>query len=139
MSLLDEFKERESNRNSEQEYWRSVEQLVDTPEYEEMLVREFPEGADSPPANFSRRRFLALMGASISLAGFSGCRWPKEEIRPFAYRPEGLVPGVPRYYATSFDINGHVNGIVATSYDGRPIKIEGNEVHPLGMGSTDSW
>ena len=126
-----------SDRQGEREYWRTLEELAETPEYKELLHREFPEGADLPPQDFSRRRFLQLMGASITFAGFSGCSWPKEEIVPYAHRPEGLSPGVTRRFATTIDDGFSSNGLLVTSYDGRPIKIEGNPGHPIGGGKTD--
>ena len=78
------------------------------------------------------------MGASVALAGTAGCRWEKEEILPFAKRPEGRVPGVPERYATAMDVSGSAVGLVVTVFDGRPVKIEGNPSHPCSLGATDS-
>ncbi len=128
-----------SGRGGEKEYWRTLEELAKSPEYEELLRREFPEGADLPPQHFSRRRFLQLMGASVALAGFSGCRWPKEEIVPYAHRPEGAVPGASRRFATTFEMGHRSTGLLVTSYDGRPIKAEGNPAHPVSAGTTDLY
>ena len=87
----------------------------------------------------SRRDFLRLMGASVALAGMTACRrWPTEHIVPFAHRPEGYVPGSTLQYATSFELGGAATGLLVTSYDGRPIKIEGNPSHPQSLGATDS-
>ncbi|MFH1278007.1 MAG: TAT-variant-translocated molybdopterin oxidoreductase [Candidatus Eisenbacteria bacterium] len=119
-------------------YWRSLGELADTPEYREMLAREFPEGAADTPGPFSRRRFLQLMSASVALAGFSGCRWPKEEIVPYAHRPEGVTPGVARRFATSRNGGGYARALVVTSYDGRPVKVEGNGLDPVGRGATNA-
>lgn len=121
----------------EKEYWRNLEELARTPEYEELVRREFPEGADTPPHDFSRRRFLQLMGASIALAGFSGCKWPREEIVPFALRPDGIAPGITRRFATTFEMGHSSTGVLVTSYDGRPVKVEGNPAHPASGGATD--
>ena len=87
----------------------------------------------------NRRRFMQLMGASMGLAGLSGCRWPREEILPFADQPEGRVPGVPVQYATAMEVAGAVIGLLVTSYDGRPIKVEGNPRHPISCGKTLAW
>ncbi len=78
----------------------------------------------------TRRGFLKVMGASLALAGLTACRWPAEEIVPFAHRPEGYVPGVPVQYATAMELGGVATGLLVTSYDGRPIKIEGNPLAP---------
>ena len=78
------------------------------------------------------------MGASITLGAVAGCRWEKEEILPFAERPEGRTPGQTERYATAIDVSGAANGLHVTTVDGRPIKIEGNPDHPQSGGATDA-
>ncbi|MHC4219538.1 MAG: TAT-variant-translocated molybdopterin oxidoreductase [Planctomycetota bacterium] len=122
-------------------WWRSLDDLADTPEFREKLFREFPAGAADMLDSSERRAFLKVMGASLALAGIglTGCRrWPKEHIAPFAHRPAGRVPGAPEYFATSMELGGVATGLIATSYDGRPIKIEGNPDHPSSLGATDA-
>jgi MoCo/4Fe-4S cofactor protein with predicted Tat translocation signal len=116
-------------------YWRSLDELARTPEFAEAVRREFPndEFDQLPPA--TRRQFLKVMGASLAMAGLTACRWPKEEIVPFAHRPENRVPGVPQHFATSMEIGGAALGMLVTSFDGRPIKAEGNELHPDSLGA----
>ena len=116
-------------------YWRSLDELAQTPEFREAVRREFPndEWDRLPPA--SRRQFLKVMGASMAFAGLTACRWPTEEIVPFAHRPEGRTPGVPQHFATSMELGGAALGTVVTSYDGRPIKVEGNSLHPDSLGA----
>jgi MoCo/4Fe-4S cofactor protein with predicted Tat translocation signal len=120
-------------------YWRSLEELADTPRFRRLVRQEFPgfEGALSSPV--SRRNFLKLMAASLALAGLTGCRWPKEEILPYASRPAGRSPGDPVQYATSMDLAGAARGLLVTSYDGRPTKVEGNPLHPETRGACDSY
>ena len=116
-------------------YWRSLDELARTPEFQEAVQREFP-GDDwdrLPPA--TRRQFLKVMGASLAMAGLTACRWPKEEIVPFAHRPEGRTPGVPEHFATSMELGGVALGMLVTSFDGRPIKAEGNRLHPDSLGA----
>ena len=116
-------------------YWRSLEELDRTPEFQEAVAREFP-GDDwdrLPPA--TRRQFLKVMGASLAMAGLTACRWPKEEIVPFAHRPEGRTPGVAEHFATSMELGGVALGMLVTSFDGRPIKAEGNDLHPDSRGA----
>jgi len=118
-------------------YWRSLEDLAGDPALRAFAEREFPEEADALSAP-SRREFLKLMGASVALAGMTACRrWPVEKIVPFAHRPEGYVPGEPVQFATAMDLAGSAIGLLVTSYDGRPIKIEGNPLHPSSLGGTD--
>ena len=87
------------------------------------------------PSDVSRRRFLQVMGASMALASASGCHWDTEEILPFGRRPDGRVPGTTRRFATSLECSGVAAALLVTSYDGRPIKIEGNPLHPLDRGA----
>lgn len=116
-------------------YWRSLEELEQSPEFREMVRRGMPGQTweSLPPA--TRRNFLKVMGASIAMAGFAGCRWPQERIVPFA-KSYGYTPGVPLQFATSMEIGGVAGGLLVTSYDGRPIKIEGNTNHPVNMGAS---
>jgi Fe-S-cluster-containing dehydrogenase component len=105
---------------------------------------EFPPGADELviEGGASRRKFMGMLGASTALAGLTstGCvRKPEQHIMPFAQRPEDLIPGVPVYYATAYQIGGTVMGLLVESQDGRPIKIEGNPQHSGSQGATDAW
>ena len=121
-------------------YWRSLEQLADTPEFRAGLERQPALGA-TEALHASRRRFLQTMGASLGLAGLTatGCiRLPEEKLAPYAHRPENRTPGTPVSYATAFEIGGVAQGLLVTSYDGRPIKVEGNPSHPLNAGAADS-
>lgn len=122
-------------------YWRSLEQLAHSPTLREQLASEFPGLCDAID-KYDRRSFLRLLGASIALAGFGsvGCRrWPVEEIRPYTSRPTGTTPGVPEFYATMFEQDGVATGILAKSFDGRPIKIEGNPDHPNSLGAASAF
>jgi MoCo/4Fe-4S cofactor protein with predicted Tat translocation signal len=122
-------------------YWRSLEDLADTQEFREFMHREFPAGSADLLSSSDRRQFLKVMGASLAFAGLgmAGCRrWPEEKIAPFAHRPANRAPGVPVAYATMMELGGVAHGLLVTSYDGRPIKIEGNPLHPINQGSTDA-
>ena len=128
---------KKSKKNSiGKEYWRSLDQLADTPEFREFLHREFPENASDLGGDFSRRKFLTLMGASIALAGLAGCRRPVEKIVPYVKAPEEIIPGVPKYYATSIPMPSGGLGVVVESHEGRPTKIEGNSKHPVTFGKS---
>ena len=118
------------------EYWRSLDELADAPEFRSFLEAEFPHLAPALQTSPTRRQFLKVMGASLALAGMTGCRWPRETIVPYSNRPDGRTPGVPASYATAMDLCGVATGLLVTSYDGRPIKIEGNALHPLSRGAS---
>ncbi len=119
-------------------YWRSLDELADAPEFQSLVEREFPGRTWETLAPATRRQFLKVMGASLALAGLAGCRWPVEKIVPFA-RPAGYTPGSPLQFATSMELGGVAQGLLVTSYDGRPIKIEGNPNHPMNRGASDSF
>ncbi|MBM4361233.1 MAG: TAT-variant-translocated molybdopterin oxidoreductase [Deltaproteobacteria bacterium] len=125
-----------SNKPAKREYWRSLSELEGRPDFQEFVEHEFAEPVkDLEPNSPERRRFMQLMGASFALAGATGCRWEEDKILPFTRRPEGVTPGEARYFATSMDIGGFVAGLRVRSYDGRPIKIEGNPNHPDSLGA----
>jgi molybdopterin-containing oxidoreductase family iron-sulfur binding subunit len=119
-------------------YWRSLGELEDTPESRAFRDREFPEGASEPPDAVSRRSLLQLLGASVGAAGLAACRRPEEHIVPYVEAPEQIVPGVPRYYATTMPSGTSAYGLVVESHEGRPTKLEGNELHPASLGSSSA-
>ena len=119
-------------------YWRSLSQIENHPEFREALHREFPEGASELPEGLTRRDMMMLLGASLSLAGLAGCRRPVEEIVPYVTPPEEIVPGVPRYYATTMPFRRSAYGVIVESHEGRPTKIEGNPAHPSTLGASST-
>jgi len=122
------------------EYWRSLEELAGSEEFQEMLHREFPKGASEWLDDFSRRGFLKTMGASLALAGLTGCtRMPITEIVPYVRQPENVIPGRPMFYATAFTLSGYASPILVESHLFRPTKIEGNPQHPASLGGTDVY
>ena len=135
----------ESMRNklagkSGQEYWRSLEELSETPGFREILEDEFPQQARPLRQAVDRRQFLMLAGASLGLAGLSGCRvLPQKKIVPYVEQPEDMVLGKPMYFASSIPLSGYATGVIVTSHDGRPTKIEGNNDHPASLGAADSF
>src|SRR5712671_1962655 len=124
-------------------YWRSLDQLAETPEFNQWLEREFPEGASEWTDPVSRRHFVKIMSASFLLGGLglaaSGCRRPEEKILPFGKMPEQFVHGVPQFYATAMPTRGSAVPLVVKSNDGRPTKIEGNSRHPDSNGAADRY
>ena len=121
-----------------QAYWRSLEELAETPEFVNYLHREFPENASEWHDAAGRRNFLKLMGASLALAGLSGCtKLPAEKIVPYVRAPEEFIPGRPVYYATAMPLSGIGAGVLVESHMGRPTKVEGNPEHSGSLGATD--
>jgi molybdopterin-containing oxidoreductase family iron-sulfur binding subunit len=120
------------------EYWRSLEELAGSPDFQDALHREFPKGASEWVDSVSRRGFLKVMGASLGLAGMTGCvKLPLEPIVPYVRQPENVIPGRPMYYATAMTLGGYASPLLVESHLGRPTKIEGNDQHPASLGGTD--
>jgi MoCo/4Fe-4S cofactor protein with predicted Tat translocation signal len=128
---------------SGRKYWRSLDEVAETPEFRQWLEREFPEGASEWTDPVSRRHFVKIMSASFLLAGVglagSGCRRPVERLEPFGKQPPDYVYGTSQYYATAMPTRGGAVPLVAKSYEGRPVKLEGNALYPGGNGGTDRW
>lgn len=120
-------------------YWRSLNDLEQTEEFQGMMATEFPGGPEEHWTASTRRRFLQLMGASVALAGATSCRWKEETIRPLATRDENRVPGTPKIYASHLTLGGFAQGTLVTAFDGRPSKIEGNPKHPESLGATSVY
>src|SRR4030095_10396287 len=79
---------------SDKTYWRNLEELADSPVFEEFVRREFPQQAEEWNNPLERRTFLKLMGASLALAGLSGCViQPPEKVIPYVKQPEEETPG----------------------------------------------
>ncbi len=119
-------------------YWRSLDELANTPEFQDYVAREFPSQASEFNDPAGRRQFLKLMGASLALAGVSACtRQPDEAIVPYVRQPEEVIPGRPLFYATAMSEGGVGMALLAENHLGRPTKLEGNPEHPASLGATD--
>src|SRR5207237_2421793 len=123
-------------------YWRSLGEYSDSPEFRQWLEREFPEGAAELNGDeWSRRDFVKLMGASMALAGvgLTSCRRPELHLVPFTKNVEWTIPGKFLYYATAMTRRTGGIPMIASTVDGRPIKLEGNPLHPASGGTTDTF
>jgi len=113
------------------EYWRSLEELADSGQFEDFLHSEFPRQAGEWDDEVGRRTFLKLMGASLALAGLTSCSYqPPETVVPFVRQPAELVPGKPLFFATAMPFPGGAAGLLVRSNEGRPTHAEGNPDHP---------
>jgi molybdopterin-containing oxidoreductase family iron-sulfur binding subunit len=121
-------------------YWRTLEELADTPEFREAVAQEFPERADEWLNPVSRRDFLKLASVTLTLAGITGCvKQPLEPIIPYVRQPEEIVLGKPLYFATAMPLSGILQPLIAKSNEGRPTKVEGNAQHAACLGGTDIY
>ena len=123
------------------QFWQSLEELAETPEYTAFLHHEFPNDPSKESGAFSRRDALKLMAASAAMAGLTACtKLPAEKIFPYAAQPpEQFIPGKPLFYATAMPLGGVATGLLVESHMGRPTKVEGNPSHPASLGSSDAF
>ena len=128
-------------------HWQSFGERGETKGFQDANKNEFPEellpfedvkgGFLNAPT--PRRDFLKYLGFSTAAAAIAaGCEAPVRRVIPFANKPEDIIPGVANYYATTYVEDGEVLSIVAKVRDGRPIKIEGNELSPVTKGGTSA-
>jgi MoCo/4Fe-4S cofactor protein with predicted Tat translocation signal len=121
-------------------YWQTIDELADTPDFQDALRREFPQHASEWVDSVSRRGFMKLMGASIALAGLTGCtKQPDEPIYPYVKQPEDLILGKPVYFATAHPFPMGSVPLLVKSDAYRPIKVEGNPEHPMNHGTSDAY
>ena len=119
-------------------YWRSIDELAGTPEFEAAVAKEFPDQAQEWIDPVSRRGFMKLMGASMALAGLAGCtKQPDEPIYPYVKAPEDLILGKANYFATAMPFPTGGVPLLVKSDAYRPIKVDGNPDHKYNQGSSD--
>ncbi|RPJ62431.1 MAG: 4Fe-4S dicluster domain-containing protein [Acidobacteria bacterium] len=122
------------------DYWRSLEELSSRPGNDSLrrILAEAETAVSSTDLN--RRRFLAVVAASLSAAGVGCTRF--DDRGEIASRPdalEGQIPGMPRYYASTLVRYPGSVPVLATTREGRPIKLEGNPEHPASRGSLGAF
>lgn len=123
--------------NLRPKFWKSLNQYNQKPESIEATRHEFVAGVtDNFDVNAlpdkSRRKFLALMGATSALAA-TACSdyYDKGEIVTYNNKPSIVTYGEANYFASTLN-NG--SGILVKTREGRPVKIDGNPEHPIGKG-----
>ncbi len=116
--------------------WSGIEELSGDPAFQAWVDAEYPAAAEFAPT--ARRQFLKLMGASFALAGLGGCeKSPFVAALPYVDQSEREVVGVPRSYATAVMFDGYAQPVIATTWSGRPTKLDGNPDHPVTGGRSD--
>jgi molybdopterin-containing oxidoreductase family iron-sulfur binding subunit len=130
-----------SSQTPDPNYWQSFEELYNSKEFVELNQNEFKKGISEKFENIgmsslSRRKFLALLGASAAIAGTSCTDYrDKGEIIPYNKKPEEIIPGRPNYYASTCTQCANACGILIKTREGRPIKLDGNPDHPVSNGN----
>ncbi|MTV11988.1 TAT-variant-translocated molybdopterin oxidoreductase [Bradyrhizobium sp. BR2003] len=116
--------------------WSGMEELSDDPAFQAFVNAEYPAAQQFSPT--ARREFLKLMGASFALAGLTGCeKSPFVAALPYVDQPDDATIGIPRTYATATVFDGYAQPVLATTYSGRPTKLDGNPEHPVTGGRSD--
>src|SRR3954463_14782184 len=101
------MRDRILSKGGGKQFWRSLEELSDSPEFQEFVEREYPQHAEEWNDPVERRTFLKLMGASLALAGLSGCVFqPAEKVVPNVKQSDDAVPGHALYFATASSLGG---------------------------------
>lgn len=123
-------------------YWKSVDEIHPTPETQAVLAKsrsnEFPENYDAaPPSGVNRRTFMGLLSASMALTAV-GCRRPDHKIISTVRQAEYTSPGLPNYYSTVYSNGNAAIGLLVKVREGRPTKIEGNDLHPASNGASSA-
>ena len=120
------------------EFWLSLDQYNGNPEFAKRAEAEFmssPLKSEDGKDGVARREFLKLMGASLAMATTACVRRPVQHIIPYAQGPKEIVPGIPNFYASSWFDGVEGSGVLVKTLEGRPIKMEGNPLHPMNLGS----
>ena len=128
----------------EKKYWQSFSELNENDHFQKQNSNEFREelpfedidGKGWLDAKAPRRDFLKYLGFSTAAATLASCKVPVRKAIPFANKPENIVPGMAKYYATTYVQDGDVLPILAKVREGRPIKIEGNTLCSYTQGGT---
>lgn len=130
----------------EKKYWKSIEEKNNQPvinhsradeDSSKSLLDLINEEIDGKPA--SRRNFLKFCGFSFATAAIAtSCKNPINTAIPYLNKPEEVTPGMANYYASTY-FDGHdYNAILVKVRDGRPIKIEGNDLSTISHGATSA-
>ena len=132
---------------SQKQYWQGFGQVNDPENFQKKTADEFHEelpfeGFDDKgliDAKAPRRDFLKYLGFSTAAAALAAsCKIPVRQAIPFANKPENIIPGDVKYYATTYVQDGDIIPILAKVRDGRPIKLEGNTLSTYTNGGTSA-
>ena len=128
-----------STENSK--YWKSLNEFkgkeLDVEKSDEFMEGTTDDFDPSELKGLSRRKFLALLSASTAFAATACSDYhDQKELAPYSKRPDGILPGKPNYYASTCNDCSQACGILIKTREGRPIKVDGNELHPINKGKT---
>jgi MoCo/4Fe-4S cofactor protein with predicted Tat translocation signal len=131
----------------EKKYWKGVDELQNDPEFVRLRDNEFfehlpvGEAIDkkaSSTDNTSRRDFLKFLGFSVAAASLAACEAPVKKAIPYLIKPEEVTLGIPNYYASTFYDGQDYCSVVVKTREGRPIKVDGNELSSISKGGSNA-
>ena len=131
--------------SNSKKYWKGIEELQATPEFVKLQQNEFAE--DLPVDQFlgderivdsstNRRDFLKFLGFSVTAASLAACETPVRKAIPYLNKPEEITPGVANYYASTYWDGNDYAGVLVKTREGRPIKVDGNELCSITKGGS---
>ena len=128
-------------------YWKGLPELNNSEDFlqnknnefaETLPMEEFLTGDDSNSKGTSRRDFLKVMGFSTAAVALAACETPVNKSIPYVVKPEEITPGVANFYASTFYDGHDYASVLVKTRDGRPIKIEGNDLSKVSHGATSA-
>ncbi len=126
-------------------YWKGLPELHNSPEFQEQAKNEFAtplpmdeflSSNEAEQSGTSRRDFLKVMGFSTAAVALAACETPVIKSIPYVVKPEEVTPGVANFYASTFYDGHDYSSILVKTREGRPIKIEGNDLSKVTHGGT---
>jgi len=128
-------------------YWKGLPELNNSEDFvksknnefaENLPMEQFLAGDDATTEGSTRRDFLKVMGFSTAAVALAACETPVNKAIPYVVKPEEVTPGVANFYASTFYDGHDYASILVKTREGRPIKIEGNELSKITNGATSA-
>jgi MoCo/4Fe-4S cofactor protein with predicted Tat translocation signal len=128
-------------------YWKGLPELNNSEDFlqnknnefaEQLPMEEFLTGDDANSKGTSRRDFLKVMGFSTAAVALAACETPVNKSIPYVVKPEEVTPGVANFYASTFYDGHDYASVLVKTREGRPIKIEGNDLSKVSHGATSA-
>ena len=128
-------------------YWKGLPELNNSEDFlqnknnefaETLPMEQFLSGDDANSKGTSRRDFLKVMGFSTAAVALAACETPVNRSIPYVVKPEEVTPGVANFYASTFYDGHDYASVLVKTREGRPIKIEGNDLSKVSHGATSA-
>lgn len=133
--------------SKELKYWRGIEELESTAEFnkskenefmEQLPVDEFLSDSSLSDGKTPRRDFLKFLGFGVTAATLAACEAPVTKSIPYLFKPEEVTPGIANYYASTYFDGYDFCSVLVKTREGRPIKVIGNDLCPISRGGVNA-